>query len=197
MKRTNAWQTAIGILVAGLLLTGCAGTAPDSGAGSGTPTETTAPEQAPTPSTAPTATTPSCGTLTSQQALDQWLGEVPPFQPGSGESWAYIADPASPDGYDPCVALSWIVLAVEDGTVSSPYQIMLFHYGEYLGTTASDGYGFHPDIERLDAGAIQVTYRWLQPGESNAEASGRSVSVFTWDEASQSVVHTGDFPPTG
>lgn len=91
--------------------------------------------------------------------------------------------------------MSWITVSIEGGTASSPYQIMLFHHGRYIGTTASDGIGFHPDVVRLSDSEIQVTYMYTLEGEANAEASGRSVSTFTWDEATGSIVYGGEWPP--
>jgi hypothetical protein len=104
---------------------------------------------------------------------------------------------AAEETFDPCAELSSITVTVEGGTVSSPSHIMLFHHGDYLGTASSEAYGFWPSTERLDDGSIQVTYTYPLPDESNAAASGRAVSVFTWNDSTQGVDHTGEFPPQG
>ncbi|WP_303325162.1 LppP/LprE family lipoprotein [Actinomyces radicidentis] len=137
------------------------------------------------------AAEPTCATTSGSEALEQNLSQVP----ADSRGFPWTADYAETDGYDPCAALSWITVSIEGGTASSPYQIMLFHHGRYIGTTASDGIGFHPDVVRLSDSEIQVTYMYTLEGKANAEASGRSVSTFTWDEATGSIVHGGEWPP--
>ena len=110
--------------------------------------------------------------------------------------WAWSTAYADTSTYDSCASLSWIVLPIEGGTASSPYQIMLFHHGEYIGVTSDQMIGFFPEVERLDDETIQVTYKWPRDGETTAGASGRSVSVFTWDGITRAVVHSGEWPPT-
>ncbi|WP_406018031.1 LppP/LprE family lipoprotein [Kocuria rhizophila] len=110
-----------------------------------------------------------------------------------------VTDPSSwtveeSDGYDPCADLSWITLS-GGGTGSSPRQQMLFHEGDYLGTTTAEPIGFHPATERLSDSSIQVTYTYNKPGESNAEASGRAVSTYSWNEDTESIDHAGEWPP--
>ena len=61
--------------------------------------------------------------------------------------------------------------------------------------TASEPINYWPEVVRLDDAAIQVTYKWPRDGETTAGATGRSVSIFTWDEQTQSVVHSGEWPP--
>ena len=99
------------------------------------------------------------------------------------------------DGYDSCADLSWIILPIKGGTASSPYQIMLFHDGGYLGTATSEAYGFYPTISRVDDATISVTWHWPREGESSAGASGQSTAQFTWDTASGSVSMSGEVPP--
>ena len=131
--------------------------------------------------------------MTGAEAVSTWGPQVPAFR--EGDDWQWDLGRADTTTYDPCAALSWVVLEIPRATVSSPVQIMLFHRGQYIGTTASESIGFPPEVVRLDDAAIQVTYTWTRDGESNAEASGRSVSIFTWDEQTQSVVHSGEWPP--
>ena len=131
--------------------------------------------------------------MTGAAAISTWGPQVPTFR--SESYWQWDLDGADTTTYDACAALSWVVLEIPRATVSSPVQIMLFHRGQYIGTTSSESIGFPPEVVRLDDAAIQVTYTWTRDGESNAEASGRSVSIFTWDEQTQSVVHSGEWPP--
>lgn len=152
---------------------------------------TSAPES--TTSAAPQPTTavePQCSGLTGGQALNQWVGEVPTMN-----GWQWNTEYASTETYDECLPLSYITMTIDGATASSPYQIMLFHNGEYLGTTLAEPRGFSPRIVRLADDAIQVTYRFPLAGESNAMASGTAVSQFTWDDAQGQVVQTGEYPP--
>jgi len=132
-----------------------------------------------------------CSGLTGADAVARWAGDVPPNS--GGYPWA--PESAETDGYDPCADLSWIILPIEGGTASSPYQIMLFHNGSYLGTATSDDYGFYPDISRVDDATVSVTWHWPKDGESNVGRSGESTAQFTWDESTQSVQMNGEVPP--
>lgn len=130
----------------------------------------------------------SCGTDSAQSAVDENIGKVP----GVVDSSDWSVDSLST--YDPCAALSWVTLS-GGGTGSSPRQQMLFHHGDYLGTTTAEPIGFHPATVRLSDSSIQVTYTYKKDGESNAEASGRAVSTYTWNESTESIDHAGEWPP--
>ena len=54
-----------------------------------------------------------------------------------------------------CTMLSWITLSVEGATGSSPVQIMLFHYGEYIGTATESGEQYGTGTEET---AHRATY---------------------------------------
>ncbi|WP_366032454.1 LppP/LprE family lipoprotein [uncultured Corynebacterium sp.] len=99
-------------------------------------------------------------------------------------------------GYDPCASLSWETLMIEGGSSSSPFHIMLFNHGEYLGTATAKPYGFAPTIERVSDSEIAVTYHWPREGEGNANRSGTTQAGFRWDEGQQKVIMSGDVPPT-
>ncbi|WP_237769775.1 LppP/LprE family lipoprotein [Kytococcus sp. HMSC28H12] len=87
-------------------------------------------------------------------------------------------------------------MTVEYATGSSPWMIMLFHRGEYLGTATAQPVGMGQLMRRRADDVIEVTYLYPKPGESNAARSGRAVSTFTWDGSAQKVVMAGDLPPT-
>ncbi len=174
----------LALLAAGVLFVG--------GCTTSTPETTAAPE--PSASTPTASPTPTCAPLDGPAAAAEVIGQLPPtFEEPSMSHVAWDLGSARVDGYDPCAELSWIVFSVEGGTVSSPSQIALFHRGEFIGTATEKAYGFWPDVERVSDGEIEVTYRWPKPDEANAEASGRSVSVFTWSDGV--VNRTGELPP--
>ena len=153
----------------------------------------TRPPASASPETTSAQPTEKCATMTGAEAISTWGPQVPTFR--EGYDWQWDLDGADTTTYDACAALSWVVLEIPGNTASSPFQIMLFHHGQYIGTTASKPIGFPPKVVRLDDAAIQVAYTWPRDGESNAEASGRSISIFTWDDRTRSVTHSGEWPP--
>lgn len=132
-----------------------------------------------------------CSGLTAREAVDRWASEVP--LPEEGHPYAPGA--ATLETYEPCAALSWMVLPVAHATASSPNQIMLFHHGGYIGTATSKVYGFTPDVIRVDDDSVQVTWHWPQDGDPNAGPTGRSTAQFVWDDGAGKVVMTGEVPP--
>lgn len=200
MRTSRMRATVVLGAAAALLLAGCAGTAPDPAPSSAAPANPAPTTSVPAPATESPAAEPSrpaCSDLTGQEALLAAIDEVQPAFPADSplHDHPWDTDHADTDHYDPCAALSWIVITVEGATVSSPAQILLFHRGEYLGTTTWQAYGFWPAVERLDDATIRVTYRWPLEGEGNAEPSGRAESTFTWDADEQRVIHAGELPP--
>lgn len=136
--------------------------------------------------------TPACASMTGDQALATWVEKVPTGEP-TPLQWDIAG--ASTWSYDPCAALSWIVLGLQSESGPMPwYQIMLFHRGQYLGTTASGAIMYYPETQRLSDSMLQVTYTWTS-GSDYDSVQGQSVSFFTWDEAAGKVVHTGEWPP--
>lgn len=130
-----------------------------------------------------------CSSDNDESAYEKAIAQVEPY-PGLARPWR-----PSASNYDPCASLSWITVTLEGATASSPYHILLFHNGEYLGTATAKAYGFSPKVSRVDDSEIAVTYRWPMEGEGNAEASGTTQAGFRWDEGAQKVVMSGDVPP--
>lgn len=84
--------------------------------------------------------------------------------------------------YNPDAELSWIVVGASD---SDSYHIMLFHYGDYLGTGTVAPMQYEPEVHRTAANQV----RTIQEAEYNTERT-----VFTWDRAQHKIVLTGDTP---
>jgi hypothetical protein len=189
--KASVRASALGaVFLAMALATGCAST----GSGTSAPTSSS-PSASPSPSSpTPEATpTPTCGPATGQEAAAAGIAALQPVPGLEGKKWVAANDGYS--GYDPCAALSWSLVTLEGATVSTPTQILLFHNGTYIGTATATAYGFTPAVERTADGAISVTYRFNQGNESNAEASGRTVATFTWNDETNSVDMAGDLPP--
>lgn len=170
------------------------------------PSATPTPEE--TKSVAPTKPTPtvtksskpaqpSCGPKLTSGALTQLATKLPAPKISTGEimDWKWDAEYADPSTYDECAALSWVTFPIEGATGSSPYIIALFHKGKYLGVATRTTFGFFPQVVRVDDAQLKVTYTYAKDGDSNAGASGRAVSTYSWDLNTQSVKHHGAFPP--
>lgn len=192
--RTANRLTCAAALLPAIALAGCSSPTGDAA----TPTGTPATKQSPTPTAEPTPSpTATCSGLTGQEALDRWVSEVPPFEPGhpGTEHVAWTTEYSITDTYDECAELSWIVLDVEGATGSSPNAIMLFHHGELIGLASEEYFPYYPQVVGTAEGAVQVSYPWPSPHETPPNRSMRSISTFTWDEDSSSVRRDGDLPP--
>ncbi|WP_139178806.1 LppP/LprE family lipoprotein [Curtobacterium sp. MCBA15_005] len=180
------------------LLAGCSGAdGADGGAATPTVTETvTAPPsdaastQTPTPTPTPT---PTCGPSNGAAAAAEGIAALP--LPAGLEDAKWDAANADYSGYDACAPLSWSVATLDRATAGSPYAILLFHEGRYLGTATAQQYAFEPTVERQSDRAVTVTYRFAEAGEPNAAPSGRTTATFTWDDETGRVEMTGDTPP--
>lgn len=157
------------------------------------PTQTaTTTHQSTTPAAAPTAS--ACAELTGKEAFAKWVGEVKTTMPGDK---SFDWDPGASDTstYDACAPLSWILLSIKGPTGSSPFQVMFFNRGEFVGTATSEPFGFHPNVTRQSDAAVSVVFRWPKVGEATASASGESTSTYVWDETSRTLKRSGDLPP--
>ncbi|MDK7676364.1 LppP/LprE family lipoprotein [Rothia aeria] len=108
-----------------------------------------------------------------QQALEQNKSKL-----RGGYTWTMSLSDTS--NYDANVELSWIVVGAQGGT-DGPYHIMLFHYGEYLGTGTYDPLYGKPNVSRTAANQISATH-------SADKAS------FTWDDSQGKIVMSGHLP---
>lgn len=156
-----------------------------------TPTATSTPT-----STTPTSTpTPTCGPASGAAAAASGIAALPAPAGLEGTKW----DAANADytGYDACADLSWSIVSPEFATAGSPYAILLFHQGRYLGTATADQYAFEPTVERLSGASIEVTYTYAKANEANADASGRTTATYIWNDGTERVDMTGEVPPVG
>ncbi|WP_052481920.1 LppP/LprE family lipoprotein [Curtobacterium flaccumfaciens] len=176
------------------LLTGCSGAdGADGSAATPTVTETvTAPPSVAASTPTPTPT-PTCGPTSGAEAAAAGIAALP--LPAGLEDAKWDAANADYSGYDACAPLSWSVVEPEFATAGSPYAILLFHEGRYLGTATAEQYAFEPTIERRSESALTVTYKFAKAGEPNAAPSGRTTATFTWNDETGRVDMTGDTPP--
>ena len=96
---------------------------------------------------------------------------------GAG-GWRADADVSA---LSPCGALSAAWTIPQQSSNTSPVAILLFHEGEYVGL-ASDCMATIESVANTGDDAVTVTYRYLNPGDSNVSMTGRAVYTFTWDD---------------
>ncbi|WP_347307439.1 LppP/LprE family lipoprotein [Corynebacterium sp. SA-MJD20WY100] len=94
--------------------------------------------------------------------------------------WEWDAEYAYTDDFDPCLALSYIVVPIVGGTSSSPYHIMLFRKGEYLGTATQEPRGFAPRITQTSDDSISVGYRFARVSGHEKLTGGGHEKVRLW-----------------
>ena len=175
------------LLAAGVLLLGACSSDDDgadasttSAAAPETVTQTVTPSATASPPTGsvtppPGETSPptddpgSCSGLTGKDAVMRWYGEVPLPEQG----YPYAPGAATIETYDPCAALSSVILPVAHETVSSPTQVMLFHHGRYIGTATEKAYGFYP--HRTPGGQLTARHLALAAGRRRERGPDRAV----------------------
>ena len=129
----------------------------------------------PAPPTTPDTTAVDCGVDTDVEEISANIDAVVP-EPLSGVRWVYDGE----SNFDPCAALSYARLDVEGSTGSSPAHLMLFHYGEFIGTAESCAFGF-TTVTATSPDSITVEYRWPRDGDTNAAPSGVASVTYRWD----------------
>lgn len=189
----GAEQTRVNTFPGGSPETGAASASASPTATSAAPSSSSSATPAASGSTSGTTAAPqgACSSLTGAQAFDKWVGQVPPDNSGSQYAW----DKGMSDvkNYDPCAELSWIMLSIKTPSLSSPYQVMFFNKGEYVGTATSKSFGFQPEVKRKAANAVEVTFHFIRGSESNAEHSGEARSTYTWEAGK--LTRKGALPP--
>lgn len=144
------------------------------------------------------ASAEACDGPTAAEALDDWGGALNDHViEGHADPLAPSLDQAEVDHYVPCNGLSAITVPYSNGAAGGTgYRaVMLFHDGEYLGTDALDPQEALVEIERVDAETLRIDYRYFTGEETAMDPAGSAVSMFTWDDVTDSVDHAGEFPP--
>ncbi|MCZ4552685.1 LppP/LprE family lipoprotein [Gordonia rubripertincta] len=84
-----------------------------------------------------------------------------------------------------------MTLDTAGGTVSSPYQLLLFHDGEFLGTGTSCNLSYQTVAATADD-RIDVRYRYLVGDEPNADPQGEVYVSYRWNGSGVDML--GDLP---
>ncbi|MGL3149130.1 LppP/LprE family lipoprotein [Microbacterium sp. A82] len=142
----------------------------------------------------PEITAATCADVTAGEALAAWGGELAAAPNGTWDlkdemGWA-------DETYDACATLSWIVVPLTGCCLGGyPYEVMLFHKGEFVQTATEEVYGRAPEITRISEDEIEIIRSWVPDGGSGAGPYESAASTFTWDEGTEAVVREGDLPP--
>ena len=201
MNRTS--KTAIA-LVAALARTGgggdgstTAGEAPSTFAGPATSAQAGTGETGVGATTAPgagggeedpvTAGHGTCLDLSSSTVRDA-VAKLPPFR-GDG----YVATRGTDAKPGACPALMWVRADLNKGTGSSPVWFLFFDRLGYLGT-ATSRYTSFTSVFGSTHDSVALAYRWLNPGDATAGASGGPV-VVTYTLSGRTVTPDKDVPP--
>ncbi|WP_423922385.1 LppP/LprE family lipoprotein [Frigoribacterium sp. 2-23] len=143
-------------------------------------------------SSAPSSS-PTCGPNDGTEAAADGIAAL--AVPSGLEGHRWDAANADYSGYDACAPLSWSVVTLDGSTPSSPYAVLLFHDGTYLGTATKQQYAFSPVVTRASDTQLDVSYRYPQGSDSNADPTGRAEATYTWNTQTQRVDMTGQTPP--
>ncbi len=71
-------------------------------------------------------------------------------------------------------ALNWVQVDPEGATASSPTHILLFDHFKYGSTATERPTAFTSVVGSDVPGRITVSFRWLNPGDPNANPTGRA-----------------------
>lgn len=113
---------------------------------------------------AATGTPIACPEL-PQDRIDSALRSVAPPMPGV--SWKVAGMGGSVD-----CTLNWVRLDTDRGTGSSPVQILLFDHKKFAGTPTPKGDAFTSVVGSKGPGQITIRFKWLNPGDANANPTG-------------------------
>ncbi|MBA4022155.1 MAG: LppP/LprE family lipoprotein [Gordonia sp.] len=187
---TRICTTAIAASIAAVAMTGC-GTADE---GNSVPVVTTLTETdvsattitSPPPSTDNPATSPfsSATCDVDTVTIDSAIAQIAPPMPGVG--WV-----EGDSNVNTCASLTYVTLDTAGGTVSSPYQLLLFHDGEFLGTGTSCNLSYQTVAATADD-RIDVRYRYLVGDEPNADPQGEVYVSYRWNGSGVDML--GDLP---
>jgi hypothetical protein len=138
----------------------------------------------------------SCATTSGAEALEEAISKVPPPFPNmpldEENQWSRNIPT---DTYDPCAALSWIGLEIDRASLSSPYQVVFFHNGVYVGRAVNTEFGFPPQVTQINGTTIEIGFSWPEDDEPNAMATVRATSTYSLDETTGRIIREGELPP--
>jgi hypothetical protein len=116
--------------------------------------------------------------------IDSAIAQIAPPMPGVG--WV-----PGESNISSCATLTYVTLDTEGATVSSPYQLLFFHEGEFLGTGTSCNLSYQTVTGASDD-QIDVRYRYLVGDEPNADPQGETSVSYRWNGSGVDMI--GELP---
>jgi hypothetical protein len=101
------------------------------------------------------------------------ISQIPPPLPGA----LWVSEESNFDG---CADFTYVALATEGGTVSSPHQLLFFHRDEFLGTGTACNLPYQQITGATDD-QVDVTYHYIVGDEPNADPQGEVSVSYRWD----------------
>ncbi len=92
-----------------------------------------------------------------------------------------------------CPQLLWVQAETPHGTGSSPSHVLFFNHDGYLGTATAKATPF-TQVSGSSDRAVEVSYRWLEPGEPNCCPSGAATITFALGSDGKTVTPSPDIP---
>ncbi|MFW0793327.1 LppP/LprE family lipoprotein [Gordonia sp. CPCC 205515] len=117
------------------------------------------------------------------------MNQIPPPFAGSmpDNNWIFEGE----TNYNTCYDLSYAAVETARGTASSPSQLLMFHLGKFVGPAIACNAAFQT-VTGSTPSSVNVTYRWPNPGDANANPTGQASVVFEWNGSQ--VVMNGSLP---
>lgn len=143
------------------------------------PAQTTAEQPGPQ-----TVSDPSCQVGGNSVVIDSAIAQIAP--PMAGVSWV-----PTESNFNSCSDFVYVQLETEGGTASSPYQLLLFHDGRFLGTGTSCNLGYQT-VTGSDDDQVDVTYRYIVADEPNAAPQGEASVTYRWNGSGVEMI--GELP---
>ncbi|PYE14550.1 LppP/LprE lipoprotein [Williamsia limnetica] len=175
---TRICVITIAASIAAAVATGC-GTADEGNASPAITTLTETEVSATTITSPPAQDSPATSPLSQATCdvdtamIDSAIAQIAPPMPGSG--WV-----EGESNVNTCASLTYVTLDTQGGTVSSPYQLLLFHDGEFLGTGTACNLSYQTVAATADD-RIDVRYRYITGDEPNADPQGEVYVSYYWN----------------
>lgn len=119
--------------------------------------------------------TGNCSTDGAAAIADGASRIAPPLSYDTSVPWVF----GGKTNYNTCDDLSFATLMTQGATGSSPYQLLLFHRGKFLGTGTKCNLGFQ-QVTDASTRSVDVDYRYLNPGDITANPTGHYSLTFVW-----------------
>ncbi|QRV01894.1 LppP/LprE family lipoprotein [Arcanobacterium phocisimile] len=137
----------------------------------------------------------NCVEISGDEALQKAATEIAPAWEGletdSTKNWDFSA--ADTSTFDSCKAISWITIPTGDADENSPYDVALFHNGEFVRSAEARPYLSKPEVSRVSDKEIQIDRVWYLDDEHTMPK--KAVATYVWNDDNSRIKRTGSLPP--